>query len=1089
MDIESFIPHYPSVDDPDFTYNISRKKEFYDLRLDRSEPVPDESGELLQSQLYMKRFFSSETPYAEALLYHGIGTGKSCTASAIVENFKAIDVAGKPRKPALVFVKSEELARNIANEIAMICTKDVYTPKATSSEIKKGMEMTEETKIARLNKAILRSYEIVSIETFLKNLPDDATIKEKYSHRTIILDESHTLRPQPSRKKKKGLMALIEEEVKGETGGEDSMMLWKLMHRFLHAVVGCRKLLLTGTPIWDKSLEIASQLNLILPEDQQLPMGNEFDDTYFDEDGILREDMIPDLKEKLKGRISYLRPMITSSKREEQGIKSPWLKYLTIFPDGMSETQAAYAKEARDIVEKKEIKVKGKTVEREVKGGTVLKIARDAMNMVLPLVDTQGKVTDVVYGPSAFEKYIVKKAKKRTKSGETTVQTYAIDNNLKNELLTNLAEYSAKFASIIEDIKAHPNELTFIYNEEVTGLGGAIMLGLLMQIHGMRWIKSTSDIVAPSEGRRFAIITSDPQTTNQPKQIYDLIKSFNKPDNRYGQRLQVIIGSEKIVLGVTLKNIRRIHTVMPHWNIPSGEQAEGRGLRFGSHDDLPEDERTISIFRHAAVEVAGKGEKGYGLGKGYPSNVSFSNVETTDTYIYGIAEEKDHRNTQIYRVMKEVAFDCASFYLRNVLPEDIDGTRACDYQECNYQCDAFPNVSPDPDTGIYDYSVTQGELDYSTYNLFYATDHIKTIIDSIIDLFNVHFVLEISKAQELLDIPDLEKPLFLQAIDTIINGRVLVRNRYGFGAYLKESGNLLFLDSNISPYANYPESIYIENPLVTDKTSFDDLVNIVDLDLDQSKVAKFCKKPSVAILDEMSYITKILLLEISYAAMIASGDESIPSIDLIIEELGDNIHEMNDGTIVHIMHTEEYKGIAYDVASKDIKVTGLMRYFDPDSGKWNYIESRDIEETYVEEIRVSTTGTKEVGFEDNPYGVFGWISKKDGSFRINVKPEAGKKGKARGKKCVNFQIVDLVDIFVNRIDYLPPPKDEYISFSKNDLIKAIKGRTGFPQFKDDLESKDKKYLGGLLTLMTSRIEDLCEYLHAWFEENDLLYNM
>jgi hypothetical protein len=123
----------------------------------------------LQSQLYMKRFFSGETPYSEALLYHGIGTGKSCTASAIVENFKSIEVDEKPRRPALVFVKSEELGRNYANEVAMICTKAIYTPKATITELKKGIEMTDEAKITRLNKAISKTYEIVTMETFLKN--------------------------------------------------------------------------------------------------------------------------------------------------------------------------------------------------------------------------------------------------------------------------------------------------------------------------------------------------------------------------------------------------------------------------------------------------------------------------------------------------------------------------------------------------------------------------------------------------------------------------------------------------------------------------------------------------------------------------------------------------------------------------------------------------------------------------------------------------------------------------------------------------------------------------------------------------------
>ena len=118
------------ISEPDFTYQISRKKELYDLYLEKSEPIP-ETGELLQTQIFMKRFFDLATPYTVALLFHGLGSGKSCIASAIVENFKNSEGGGRPRRPALVIVKSEDLARNIAQEITSRCTKDIYVPKST----------------------------------------------------------------------------------------------------------------------------------------------------------------------------------------------------------------------------------------------------------------------------------------------------------------------------------------------------------------------------------------------------------------------------------------------------------------------------------------------------------------------------------------------------------------------------------------------------------------------------------------------------------------------------------------------------------------------------------------------------------------------------------------------------------------------------------------------------------------------------------------------------------------------------------------------------------------------------------------------
>lgn len=1104
--IENFIPFYPDIADPDFTYQISRKKEFNELYLEPSEPIP-ETGDLLQTQIFMKRFFAPETPYTEALLFHGLGSGKTCVASAISENYKNTEVGGRPRYRALILVKNEDLVRNVIQEIATRCTKDIYTPRPTAAEIRKGVVMTEAARVARVNRMIAQSYEIIPIETFLKNLPSDEVIKRKYTG-PVIVDEAHALRIQPSRKKKKkGLEAIIEEQTEEEFVEElqespepgkkkkpleDSAMLYQKMHHFLHLVPG-RKLLLTGTPIWDKPSEIASLTNLILPLDQQIVTGTAFDAKFFDEDGRLDEEAAQELREKFKGRVSYLRQMMTTAERIEMGTTEPWLQHVTVFPNGMSETQAAIAREAREAIESKTIKVKGKMVEREVKGGTVLKLARDAMNMVIPTFDAEGRVIGAEYGPEAFKKYIVKEVKKRTARGETIVKTYSIDPRtqpyLRREIKDNLREWGIKFASIIEDIKSHPDEVTFIYNEEVTGPGGAIMLGLCLQIHGLIWAKTASDIARSSGTRkRFAVITSDPQTTSQAKQIQDLIGSSNNDatyreleSNAHGERLQVIIGSEKIALGLSIKNVRRVHIAMPHWNIPSIDQAQARGFRFGSHEALPPNERVVHIFRHVAVEQPDDGEEGFDQGLGFPPEASFTDYETTDVYIYKIAEEKEYKNTQIYRLIKEEAFDCAAFYHRNVLETDVEMTRECDYRECNYECDGFPPMSKKDK--VWDYTIPEDQLDYSTYNLFYSSGKLREYIDAIVKLFNNYFSLFVDTAQQLLGIS--ERELFLHAVDIIINSRTLIRNRYGFASYLKESGNILFLDNSISAKSAYAESTYIENPLVTELTSLDALVEILELEQDRENVLKFCKAPTITLFDQLSYKTRILLLEAAYINNLGTENKrQKASSQIILKALGDNIRQMSDGTAVHILYDEEFKGQAFNIAAKDIKVTGMMRKYDTETGQWTYVESREQEEIYVNEIRTEMSGQREMGFEDNPYGVFGWISKKDGSFRINIK----KKGKVRGKKCENFDKPDLVDIFVERLKYFPDPRQEYLDLDRIELMKNIRGTPGFSKIKETLEDYDDQQLRGLLTLLTYHIEELCQTMMEWFKENDLLYS-
>lgn len=1103
--IEFFLPSYPDAEEDEmFAYNIAKKKEFQDLRLERSEDVPDEAGILLYSQKFIKRFYSPNTPYVDCLVVHGIGTGKTCTISAIVENFKDTLVNGRKRKPALVFTVNEENARNIVNEVSTVCTKDEYIARHTEAELRKGVDMSKATRIARINKAVSQSYEIVSMETFLKKDISDDQIKKMYSDRVIIIDEAHRFRMQTFKrdKKKKDVEStepegevpadLIEGEVESglQEEGIDPTEMYQKMNHFLHTVENCRKFLMTGTPIWDRSSEIASLLNLILPVDQQIKQtGREFDRYFFDKEGNFNPDTIDELKSKMKGRVSYLRPMITTAKRMEQGTKEPWLKYVTIFPDIMSETQAAAAKEAREKEVKTILNIKGKQVERDIKGGTVLKTARDAMNMVLPIFDKEGNVTDVVYGPDAFKKNIVVTKKKRTQKGKfVTYQEYQIQNNfLRKAIQTNLREYSTKFASIIEDIKAHPNEIMFVYNEEVTGIGGSIMLGLCLQLHGFRWAKSDIDIKDKSNVKRFAVITSDTQTTNNPKAIQELIASSNRPDNRYGERLQVIIGSQKIALGISIKNVRAIHGVMPHWNISSMDQFEGRGLRFGGQDDLEEHERYVRIFRHAGVEP---GEI-VGDVPTYPPNTPYSDQETTDIYIYRIAEEKEHKNSQIYRLIKEEDFACSLFYNRNVLPEDVDGTRACDYQDCNYQCDGFPDMEQETTSatgGVWDYSLPAGKLDYSTYNLYFASGKVKSMINSIIDFFSTNFSVHINTLQKLIDIPHAERHLMLYAIDIIINSRTSIRNRYGFNMYLKEDNNMLFLDTNISQNVSYLDSTYMEYLFVTERSSMDSLIEIIELENDKAKVNLFCAKPTERIWESLSYKTKIILLEASYVKY-ATMDPVPAAASQVMDLIGDQIYTMTDGTLVHILYTEEFKGLAFSVAAKDLKATGAMRMYDPEVQVWKYVTSKELEESYIEEIKAVLSSTKEEGFENNPYGAFGWISKQDNSFRINLKQQPGKKSKIRGKKCIHFSVVDLVDIFIDRLGYYPEPKEDYLSYSRDALIKAIKGRPTFVGYVKDLDDMSDDQLRGFLTLITMRIEELCEELQAFFEREGLLYTM
>ena len=79
---------YPSLDDSNFNIKIAEKKEFNENKYDgtlydieeQARKLCDADFELDPHQLFVRNFLSFQTPYNSLLLYHGLGTGKTCSA-------------------------------------------------------------------------------------------------------------------------------------------------------------------------------------------------------------------------------------------------------------------------------------------------------------------------------------------------------------------------------------------------------------------------------------------------------------------------------------------------------------------------------------------------------------------------------------------------------------------------------------------------------------------------------------------------------------------------------------------------------------------------------------------------------------------------------------------------------------------------------------------------------------------------------------------------------------------------------------------------------------------------------------------------
>ena len=87
---------YPTLNDPNFNIKIAQKKEFNDTKYDgtiydiekNAEILSNAEYELSPHQAFVRNFMSFQTPYNSLLLFHGLGSGKTCGAIGVCEEMR-----------------------------------------------------------------------------------------------------------------------------------------------------------------------------------------------------------------------------------------------------------------------------------------------------------------------------------------------------------------------------------------------------------------------------------------------------------------------------------------------------------------------------------------------------------------------------------------------------------------------------------------------------------------------------------------------------------------------------------------------------------------------------------------------------------------------------------------------------------------------------------------------------------------------------------------------------------------------------------------------------------------------------------------
>ena len=245
-----------------------------------------------------------------------------------------------------------------------------------------------------------------------------------------------------------------------------------------------------------------------------------------------------------------------------------------------------------------------------------------------------------------------------------------------------LTKYSPKFLKLLENIQNEENKgLHLIYSQfrTIEGIG---ILKLILEANGYAEFKIKKDISSDKweiiekegdEGKPRFVLYTGTETADEkeiirniynsawnlvPPEIVDKIKE-KSANNFYGEIIKLFLITSSGAEGINLKNTRFVHIVEPYWHNVRVDQVIGRARRICSHEDLPEELRTVEVFLYLSVftEKQKTDKNSIEIMIHDVSKMDQTSI-TTDQSLYEIAQIKDNINQKILKSIKETSIDC-----------------------------------------------------------------------------------------------------------------------------------------------------------------------------------------------------------------------------------------------------------------------------------------------------------------------------------------------------------------------------------------------------------------------------------------------
>jgi len=785
---------YPSLDDPNFNIKLAEKKEFNENKYDgalydieeQATKLCEAEFELSPHQIFVRNFLSFQTPYNSLLLYHGLGTGKTCSAITVSEEMRTyLNQLGINQR--IIVVASPNVQENFKLQLfderklklvdglwnLKACTGNKYLKEINPMNMK---GLSKEKVVRQIQKIIKSSYLFVGYTEFANYIQKKSLVEEKdpirkkeimikklkqhFNNRLVIIDEVHNIRISDDKQDKR-----VANE------------LFKLVKY----VDNLRLLFLSATPMYNSYKEIIWLINVMNLNDKRstIELGDVFDkdgNFLIDTNGNnIGEEL---LRRKATGYVSFVRgenpytfpyrifPSLFAKDHTFKELTYPRtqinnkaiiqpLEHLDVFVNNCGIYQEiGYNYILSEIKTNAEKTAGGITgfENMESFGYTILQKPLQALNIVYPTKQLDGSNTIKFNSKALLGSEGLKRIMKFTETSNPPTRKnfeYKDKNSEFGEIFSpnNIGKYSSKIKSITESI-VNSDGIVLIYSQFIDG--GAVPMALALESIGFtRFGTKTPNLfkTPPTEkidattfltkeqmkdsnlfrAATYTMITGDKALS--PDKIFDL-KNLTDEDNKNGEKIKVVIISMTGAEGIDFKNLRQVHILEPWYNLSLIEQIIGRAVRTCSHKQLKFIERNVEIFLYGTL-------------------LNDSDEEAIDLYIYRLAEIKAVQIGRVSRLLKESSVDCilnvdqtnfTEENLNTIVKQQLSNkitidfpigdkanTVSCDYMEtCDFKCKPFKTI-------------TDGDIKLDTYDESFILMNTEKIIQRIRELFKNRF--------------------------------------------------------------------------------------------------------------------------------------------------------------------------------------------------------------------------------------------------------------------------------------------------------------------------------------------------------------